>query len=118
MLVSLQVVVTVGDTPPTAPRNSEMRAEKRNTKPEWARRIWALRSRLGMNQSALAELLGFSAMAVSRWERGLNEPPAAAYIGLGKLAGSPQCWFFWNRVGLSRIEVEKVLSSDQKLQTE
>jgi len=65
-----------------------------------------------MNQSRLAELLGFSAMAVSRWERGLNEPPATAYIGLGKLAGSPQCWFFWNRVGLSRTEVEKALSAD------
>ena len=48
-------------------------------------------------------------MAVSRWERGINEPPGEAYIALGKLAGSPACWYFWERTGLKKSDLEKAL---------
>ena len=48
-------------------------------------------------------------MAVSRWERGVNEPPADCYIRLGILAGNPDCWFFWQRAGLHKSDVKRVL---------
>ncbi|HLX76444.1 MAG TPA: helix-turn-helix domain-containing protein [Terriglobales bacterium] len=77
--------------------------------PEWARKIQDLRRKLGLSQTAFAELLRVSAMAVSRWERGINEPPGEAYVALGKLAGSPDCWYFWERTGLKKSDLERAL---------
>jgi len=34
----------------------------------------------------------YSAMAISRWERGEQEPSDRGYIELGNLAGDPGCW--------------------------
>ena len=48
-------------------------------------------------------------MSVSRWERGLQPPAADSYILLGKLAGTKDCWFFWERAGLHRVDFERVL---------
>ena len=76
---------------------------------EWAAKVAGLRTRLGLNQNELADQLRVSAMTVSRWERGINEPPAEAYIQLGKMAGDADCWFFWERAGLSRSELEPML---------
>lgn len=86
-----------------------MRTGAKLAHPEWARKIQALRQKLGLSQTTFAELLQVSAMAVSRWERGINEPPGEAYIALGKLAGSPDCWFFWERTGLKKSDLEKIL---------
>ncbi|HLK34794.1 MAG TPA: helix-turn-helix transcriptional regulator [Terriglobales bacterium] len=86
-----------------------MRAAAKMARPEWAERIQKLRVRLQLSQTDLAAKLGVSAMAVSRWERGINEPPAQAYIQLGKLAGDPECWFFWQRAGLSKADLKRVL---------
>ena len=55
----------------------------RDSKMEWARRIIALRRRLQMSQSELGQQMNASAMAVSRWERGVQEPPANIYVQLG-----------------------------------
>ncbi|MGH9501251.1 MAG: S24 family peptidase [Terriglobales bacterium] len=77
--------------------------------PEWARTIAALRRRLNLSQSELGRMLDTSAMAISRWERGRSQPPANAYIRLGKVAGDPLCWFFWGRAGLSTADVIRVL---------
>jgi len=79
------------------------------SRPEWAVRIEHLRSQLGLSQTGLAQRLAVSAMAVSRWERGVNEPPTACYIGLGKLAGPPECWYFWQRAGLSKQDLLNAL---------
>ena len=54
-------------------------------------------------------------MAVSRWERGIQEPPADCYIKLGDLAGSPDCWIFWERAGLKSSDVMRVLPRDKRL---
>jgi hypothetical protein len=47
-------------------------------------------------------------MAVSRWERGINEPPAKCYVMLGKIAGPDECWFYWERIGLTKRDVAKM----------
>ena len=52
-------------------------------------------------------------MAISRWERGLQEPPADCYIKLGDLAGIPDCWFFWERAGLKSSDVIRALQLDR-----
>ena len=73
----------------------------RDPKFEWARRIIALRRRLQMSQSELGKQMNASAMAVSRWERGVQEPPANIYVQLGNLTGDPGVLVF---LGPSRIE--------------
>jgi SOS-response transcriptional repressor LexA len=78
---------------------------------EWAGRINALRHRLGLSQSELGRRLDASAMAVSRWERGAQEPPADIYIQLGNLTGDPECWYFWARAGLHSDDLMRVLPS-------
>ena len=77
--------------------------------PEWAGTIKAVRGKLKLSQSELAQRLETSAMAISRWERGEFEPSADAYLRLGKLMGDPLCWFFWGRAGLSTADVMRVL---------
>ena len=78
-------------------------------RPDWAERIQKLRLRLRLSQTELAAKLGVSAMAISRWERAINEPPAEAYITLGKLARDPECWVFWQRAGLTKADIKRVL---------
>ena len=61
------------------------------------------------SQTDLGKKLGFSAMAISRWERGVQEPPASSYIQLGNMVGDPNCWYFWGRAGLDSGDVIRVL---------
>lgn len=77
--------------------------------PDWSRKILAFRQALKLTQSELGRRLRTSAMAISRWERGDNEPPADIYIRLGNIANDPLCWFFWGRAGLSTADVMRVL---------
>src|SRR5579863_9118501 len=81
----------------------------RDSRIEWARRIIALRRRLQMSQSDLGQQMNASAMAVSRWERGVQEPPANIYVQLGNMTGDPECWYFWGRAGLSSDDLMRVL---------
>jgi SOS-response transcriptional repressor LexA len=78
---------------------------------EWAERIINLRHRLKLSQSALGKQLDSSAMAVSRWERAMQEPPANVYIQLGNITGDPECWYFWGRAGLQSDDLMRVLPS-------
>jgi transcriptional regulator with XRE-family HTH domain len=78
----------------------------------WAGRIEKLRQELGMSQAALAKRLNVSAMAPSRWERGINQPPASVYIQLGKIAGkSPNRWYFWERAGIRKSDLQTILDA-------
>src|SRR5258708_19665538 len=70
--------------------------------PEWAKSVVRLRAGLVLNQVAFGHAFHCSAMAVSRWERGVSEPPSHIYIEMGNLAGDPLCWYFWGRAGLSK----------------
>jgi SOS-response transcriptional repressor LexA len=78
-------------------------------RPAWPKAIRDLRLRLKLSQSALGGRIGFSAMTVSRWERGAQEPPSHGYIGLGNLSRDATCWFFWERAGLRSEDVLRVL---------
>jgi len=84
-----------------------MRQENPNV--GWASRLIALRRRMGVSQSELGKQLNSSAMAVSRWERGVQEPPANIYIQLGNITGDPDCWYFWGRAGLHSGDLMRVL---------
>jgi transcriptional regulator with XRE-family HTH domain len=86
-----------------------MRAGTKLARPEWAVHIERLREGLHLNQAGLARLLNVSPMAVSRWERAVNEPEAAYYIHMGTLAGDPDCWYFWQRAGLPAIDLKRAL---------
>jgi SOS-response transcriptional repressor LexA len=83
-------------------------------KPDWAGMISRLRKHLGMNQSAFGHEVHSSAMGVSRWERGAQEPSSHSYIELGNLAGDPDCWFFWGRAGLSSEDLMRVIPKFRK----
>src|SRR2546430_14326448 len=95
---------------PSVKLSLRMHQESCNTRNvEWASRIIALRRRMGVSQSELGKQLNSSAMAVSRWERGVQEPPANIYIQLGNITGDPECWYFWGRAGLHSGDVMRVL---------
>lgn len=82
---------------------------KPGKRPEWANAIARLRERLKLNQTSFGEQLHSSAMAVSRWERGAQEPPSHSYIELGNLSGDPECWYFWGCAGLRNEDLMRVL---------
>lgn len=82
---------------------------RKGDKRELCGRISLLRRRLGMSQSEFGRQLNASAMAVSRWERGVQEPPANINIQLGNLTGDPDCWYFWDQAGLQSEDLMRVL---------
>lgn len=83
-------------------------SSRKTAVPEWARKIQLLRQRLNLSQTAFGSRLHYSAMAVSRWESGTQEPPAQCYIQLGNLAGEPDCWLFWSRAGLRSADLARI----------
>jgi transcriptional regulator with XRE-family HTH domain len=64
---------------------------------------------MGLTQSAFASRLHYSAMALSRWERGTHEPPAQAYIQIGNLIGEPGSSWFWQRAGFRSSDLSKMM---------
>jgi SOS-response transcriptional repressor LexA/DNA-binding transcriptional regulator YiaG len=80
-----------------------------SVQPEWARCIVRLRTGLALNQVAFGNVFHCSAMAVSRWERGVSEPPSHVYVEMGNLAGDPLCWYFWSRAGLRKEDLLRVM---------
>ena len=51
------------------------------------KRIVFHRKRLGLTQDALAERMGVTAQAVSKWENGVADPSTANLLALAKLYG-------------------------------
>jgi len=89
-------------------------ALRQNTGAEWSGRIRQLRERLKLSQTLFGHRLHSSAMAVSRWERGAQEPTSGRYIELGNLAGDPECWYFWERAGLRSQDLMRVMPGMQR----
>jgi DNA-binding XRE family transcriptional regulator len=77
--------------------------------PAWARRVKALRISLGLNQFEFGQRLKCSSMVVSRWERGLQKPPADCLITMGKVAGPPSGWYFWKLAGVDPDDAKRML---------
>lgn len=90
-----------------------MRGKSETVPPEWSLKIEGLRRNRQLSQAGFGSQVGVSAMAVSRWERGVAEPSGEIYIRLGNLAGTPLCWFFWKRAGLRPSDVDRVLPGGQ-----
>ena len=86
-----------------------IRKSRNTSNPEWAAKIFQLRSQLDLTQSAFGQRVHMSAMAISRWERGTQEPTGESYIGLGNLGGDPLCWYFWGRAGLRNEDLMRVM---------
>ncbi len=76
--------------------------------PDWSIAILNLRQRLGLSQSQFGSRLHYSAMAVSRWETGKQEPTSRCFIQLGNMAGQPECWLFWARAGLQSANLRQM----------
>jgi DNA-binding XRE family transcriptional regulator len=86
----------------------------KKTSLELADRIVNLRKRLKLSQSDLGHRVNASAMAVSRWERGIQAAPADICVLLGNLSGKNECWYFWGKAGLSSDDVIRVLPRGRK----
>jgi SOS-response transcriptional repressor LexA/DNA-binding transcriptional regulator YiaG len=85
-----------------------------SSKPSWATAIQDLREHSQLDQTAFGQKVHASAMGVSRWERGVQEPPSHSYIELGNLAGDPDCWYFWGRAGLRNEDLMRVMPDLEK----
>src|SRR5580692_1967307 len=81
--------------------------------PDWSSSIFNLRQRLGLSQSEFGSRLHYSAMAVSRWETGKQEPTSRCFIQLGNMAGQPECWLFWARAGLQSADLRQMFPDNQ-----
>jgi SOS-response transcriptional repressor LexA len=82
--------------------------------PEWSSAVFNLRQRLSLSQSEFGSRLHYSAMAVSRWETGKQEPTSRCFIQLGNIAGQPECWLFWARAGLKSSDLRQMFPGPQK----
>ena len=68
-----------------------MRKEKEATKVTLGQTIKANRQRCQMTQEFVAEAIGVSRQAVSKWESGTSDPSTSNLIALAKLFGiSPE----------------------------
>jgi SOS-response transcriptional repressor LexA len=76
--------------------------------PDWSTAILGLRQRMGLSQSEFGSRLHYSAMAVSRWETGKQEPTSRCFIQLGNMSGEPECWLFWARAGLKSSDLRQM----------
>ncbi len=95
-------------------------------KPEWANKIQQLRELLPpingkpISQGKFGRLFAgrkpstnVSGVAVSMWERGVNEPSTANYIRMGNMSPPGLAGFFYRRAGIDMLAVERALSSER-----
>ena len=68
-------------------KSSEVRAEKAAVKKSLGEAIREQRTRCGMTQEFVAESLGVSRQAVSKWESGASDPSTSNLLALAKLFG-------------------------------
>ena len=68
-------------------RSGEVRKEKAETKRSLGEALKAHRTRCKMTQEFVAETIGVSRQAVSKWESGTSEPSTSNLLALAKLYG-------------------------------
>ncbi|GEM_PF-3924088 len=79
--------------------------------PEWAAAVRRLRAKLGLSQEGLARRLNLSISEVRRWDQGRRPPAPNRAAELGRLAGPPDCWVFWELGGIAKEEVLQALGA-------
>ena len=79
--------------------------------PTIGQQIASLRLKMDLNQNNFAKYFGVSAMAVSRWERNVNEPSARELIRLGLLARQAGLdgWAYWDLAGITQSDARAAL---------
>ena len=84
-----------------------MKKSKRAKSSGLSAAVSELRDSLGMNQRDFADKFGVSAMAVSRWESGANDPPGKCLVEMAKLSKSaPAFWTFLGAIGLTKRDLK------------
>ena len=68
-------------------RSGEVRKEKAETKRSLGEALKAHRTRCKMTQEFVAEAIGVSRQAVSKWESGASDPSTSNLLALAKLYG-------------------------------
>ena len=68
-------------------RSGEVRKEKDETKRSLGEALKAHRTRCKMTQEFVAETIGVSRQAVSKWESGASDPSTSNLLALAKLYG-------------------------------
>ena len=68
-------------------KTSEVRKEKNKTKVSLGEALKEYRTDCKMTQEFVAESLGVSRQAVSKWENGLSDPSTSNLLALAKLYG-------------------------------
>ncbi len=68
-------------------RSGEVRKEKAETKRSLGEALRAHRTRCKMTQEFVAETIGVSRQAVSKWESGASDPSTSNLLALAKLYG-------------------------------
>ena len=101
--------IVEGERPTENPGTAGDNVPQEANLPEWSHAVLNLRRRLGLSQSEFGSRLHYSAMAVSRWETGKQEPTSRCLIMLGNMAGQPDCWLFWSRAGLKSSDLQEML---------
>ena len=79
------------------------KATKRNKSAGLPGAVMQLREQLGMNQRDFADKFDVSAMAVSRWESGANDPPGKCLVQMAKMSKDTNAyWSFLGALGLTK----------------
>ncbi len=76
---------------------------------EWGTRVKKLRNSLDLSQGKFARALGVTPVAVSQWERGKKKPSTDRYIQMGKMALAPEYWYFFEKAGLNRSDIYRLM---------
>lgn len=70
-------------------KSSDVRKEKNETKVSLGEALKIYRTNCKMTQEFVAESLGVSRQAVSKWENGTSDPSTSNLLALAKLYGVP-----------------------------
>ena len=68
-------------------RNKDGQEEKRSVKKSWGETLKEDRTKGKMTQEFVAESIGVSRQAVSKWEQGVSDPSTTNLLALAKLYG-------------------------------
>jgi transcriptional regulator with XRE-family HTH domain len=62
-----------------------------------------------LSQLEFGRIFGCSPTVVSRWERGLQRPPADGLIRMGKMVARSSGWYFWKLAGVRQSDALRML---------